>query len=65
MLDDIQPDTRPSADRKMTVTWRFLADGKPCGIWDYRKSYEARGELSTFGPDESFTELFGKAYTPL
>jgi hypothetical protein len=49
----------------MTVTWRFLADGKPCGIWDYRKSYEARGELSTFGPDESFTELFGKAYTPL
>jgi hypothetical protein len=65
MLPDIQPDTRPSADRKVSIAWRFLADGKPCGIWDYRQSYELRGELSTFGPDEVFTALFNHAYTRL
>jgi hypothetical protein len=64
MLPDIQPDTRPSADRKVTILWRFLADDKPCGIWNYRRGYEVLGELSTFGPDGVFDRLFGKAYAP-
>lgn len=65
MLHNIHPDSRPSSDRKVTLMWRFLADGKPCGIWNYRQSYEVRGELSTFGPDEIFGTLFGNAYTSL
>ncbi|MEO6750847.1 MAG: hypothetical protein ABIZ04_02810 [Opitutus sp.] len=65
MLPDISPDTRPSADRKVTITWRFLADGNPCGIWNYRRSHEVLGELSTFGPDGVFNTLFERAYTPL
>ena len=64
MLPDIQPDTRPSADLKVTIMWRFFANAKPCGIWNYRWSYEVRGELSTFGPDGVFDTFFGKAYAP-
>jgi hypothetical protein len=64
VLPGIQPDTRPSADRKITTMWRFIADGKPCGIWNYRRCYEVRGELSTFGPDGVFDSLFEKAYAP-
>ena len=65
MLSDIEPDSRPTADRKVSITWRFLANGKPCGIWNYRRSHEMRGELSTFGPDEILRALFGKAYSPI
>ncbi|HWA09499.1 MAG TPA: hypothetical protein VG838_08630 [Opitutaceae bacterium] len=65
LLSGIQPETRPSADRKVTTTWRFLADGNACGIWNYRRSYELRGELSTFGPDGVLATLFGQAYAPL
>jgi len=65
MLPDISPDTRTSCDRKATITWRFLADGKLCGIWNYRKSYEVLNELSTYGPDEVFTAIFNQAYTVL
>lgn len=65
MLPDISPDTRASGDQKVTITWRFLANGKPCGIWNYRRSHEILGELSTFGPDEIFAALFEKAYTAL
>ena len=65
MLPDISPDTRPSADRKITIMWRFLANGKPCGIWNYRKSYEVLDELSAFGPDEVFNTLFEQTYSPL
>lgn len=65
MLPDIAPDTRASGDRKVTIAWRFLANGEPCGIWNYRRSHEILSELSTFGPDEVFTALFGKAYTTL
>ena len=61
-LPGIQPDTRPSADRKVTILWRFSANAKPCGIWNYHRSYEVRGELSTFGPDGILETLFGKAY---
>jgi hypothetical protein len=64
-LPEIAQDNRPSADRKVTLTWRFLADGIPCAVWDYRRSYEIRRELSTFGPDRIFAELFGPAYTSL
>jgi len=64
MLPGIQPDTRPSADRKVTIMWRFSANAKPFGIWNYRRSYEVRGELSTFGPDGVFITLFGNAYAP-
>ena len=65
MLPGVQPDTLPSANGKVTMMWRFLADGKPCGIWNYRTSYEMRRELSTFGPDEILATLFGEAYAPL
>lgn len=65
VLPDIKPDPRPSANGKVTIMWRFLANGKPCGIWDYRGSHEVRGELSTFGPDEAFAALFGHAYARL
>ena len=64
VLAGIQPDTRPSADRKVTLMWRFRIDGQPFGIWNYRTSYEVRDELSTFGPDEIVTTLFGRAYRP-
>lgn len=64
-LPDVAQDNRPSGDRKTTVTWRFKADGVPCAIWDYRRSYELRRELSTFGPDRIFTDLFGEAYVSL
>jgi len=64
-LPGIEPDTRPSADRKVTLMWRFLADGQPCGLWNYRMTLETRGELSTFGPDGILTTLFGQAYAPL
>lgn len=65
MLPHISPDTRPSADRKVTIIWRFLANGTPCGIWNYRKSPETLSELSTFGPDEVFNILFRQGYAPL
>ena len=65
ILPDISPDTRPSSDRKVRIAWRFLANGKPCGIWNYRTSHEVLGELSTFGPDGIFDTLFGKAYATL
>ncbi len=64
MLPNVQPDTRPSADRKVTIMWRFIANGELCGIWNYRRSYEVLGELSTFGPDTVFESLFAKAYEP-
>ena len=65
ILAGIEPDSRPTADRKVSITWRFLADGKPCGIWNYRRSHEMSGELSTFGPDEIFQTFFGNAYSPI
>ena len=65
MLPGVQPDTRPSADGKVTIMWRFFADGEPCGIWSYRTSFEVRHELSTFGSDEVLATLFGDAYSPL
>ena len=65
MLSAVEPDSRPTADRKVSITWRFIAIGKTCGIWNYRRSHEMRGELSTFGPDEIFQTLFGKAYWPI
>jgi hypothetical protein len=65
LLPEIQPDTRTSANHKITLMWRFLADGKHCGVWNYRHGYELRGEFSTFGPDAAFETLFGNAYKSL
>jgi len=65
MLPGIQPDTRPSANHKISLMWRFLADGIPCGIWNYRQGYELRREYSTFGPEAAFETLFGNAYKSL
>ena len=62
MLPGIQPDTRPSANHKISLMWRFLAAGKLCGV---RPGYELRSEFSTFGPDAAFETLFGKAYKSL
>lgn len=34
LLPGIQPDTRTSANHKVTLMWRFLVDGKLCGVWN-------------------------------
>jgi hypothetical protein len=49
----IDPVNEGSSDGKVTVEWRFLADGEPCGIWDYKGA-----RWSTFGPHEVFAQLF-------
>lgn len=64
-LAGIKPDSRCTADQKVSLSWRFLADGRLCGIWDYRRSYRLRGELSTYGDNKVFAELFGSAYSAL
>lgn len=46
---------------KVKYSWGFKADGKRCGIWDYKGS-EKWGEFSTYGPDEVFKTLFGDNY---
>ena len=39
-------------DGKVSHTWDFFADDRPCSIWDYR------GRLwSAFGPREVFEQL--------
>jgi hypothetical protein len=63
-LPDIQPDSGPPAEQNVTIMWWFSENAKPCGIWNCRRGYETRGELSTFGPDGVFDTLFGKAYAP-
>lgn len=50
----------PTADKKVTMEWAFLANGELCGIWDYRG-----GRFSTYGPGGIFRILFGKAYSSL
>lgn len=49
---NIEPE-RGSDDGKVSLFWRFYADGKPCGIWDYRGA-----RWSTDGPREVFERLF-------
>ena len=46
---------------KVVNSWRFIADGNECAIWDYKGSHEW-GQFSTFGPDYVFEELFGTNY---
>jgi len=43
---------------KVVNSWGFTADGKRCGIWDYKGSQKYKS-FSTFGPREVFVELFG------
>lgn len=47
------PNVRDDPD-KVKHSWGFLADGEPCGIWDYRGR-----RWSTYGPPEIFRQLFG------
>jgi hypothetical protein len=54
LLPGIQTDTRTSANHKITLMWRFLADEKRCEVWNYRKGNELRSEFSMFGPDAAF-----------
>ena len=49
---------RHNIEGKTDMEWRFLADGKPCAIWDMKGS-SRNGTWSTFGPAEVFTALFG------
>lgn len=46
---------------KVKHSWGFKADGKQCGIWDYKGS-NSWGTFSTYGPDEVFRKLFGDKY---
>lgn len=41
-----------SGDGKSTNTWKFIADGKECSIWDYKGV-----RWSGYGPKEVFVEL--------
>jgi hypothetical protein len=50
----------PTADKKVTMEWAFLANGQLCGIWDYRGA-----RFSTYGPAQVFETLFGEAYSSL
>lgn len=47
---------------KVKHSWGFTADGKQCGIWDYKGS-NGWGTFSTYGPDEVFRTLFGDKYS--
>lgn len=38
---------------KVTMSWGFVIDGEPCGIWDY-KGYR----WSTYGPIQKIHALF-------
>jgi hypothetical protein len=38
---------------KVRHSWGFKADGKECGIWDYKGS-----RWSTYGPKAVFNQLF-------
>lgn len=46
------PDAGKSGDGKCQHTWRFLADGQECAVWDYK------GERwSGYGPKDVFERL--------
>lgn len=45
---------------KVEFSWGFTADGKQCGIWDWKGSHHS-GTFSAFGPREVFVTLFGSA----
>jgi len=47
---------------KVVNSWGFLADGVPCGIWDYKGSHKA-GQFSTDGPAAVFKSLFGDKWS--
>ena len=32
----VQPDTDDIDADKQTMEWRFIVNGKPCAIWDYK-----------------------------
>ena len=47
---------------KVVNSWGFLADGVPCGIWDYKGSHRD-GQFSTDGPASVFKALFGDKWS--
>lgn len=47
-----KPNVKDDPDR-VRYSWGFKADGKVCGIWDYRGN-----RWSTYGPQEVFDKLF-------
>ncbi len=54
------PNMANDADGKTTHVWGFLVEGEPepFAIWDYRGSYEPRGEWSAFGDASVLRTLF-------
>ena len=49
----------PTSAGKITDEWRFTVNGRLCGVWNYRRSYELRGEFSAYGPRALLTAVFG------
>lgn len=47
----------PQDGAKVVNEWRFMADGQPCAIWDYKGSHHL-GAFSAWGPRGVFDLLF-------
>lgn len=43
---------------KVKHSWGFTANGKVCGIWEYKDSHKY-GNFSFCGPMETMIEIFG------
>ena len=54
----------PSGDGKVTMEWRFYADGNECAIWDYKGSAQDK-QFSCYGPANIFKSLFGGDYSSM
>lgn len=52
-----------SGDGKVTIEWRFQADGVDCAIWDYKGSAKY-DQYSAYMPATIGQALFGAAYNP-
>ena len=51
-----------SYDSKVTVEWRFHAEGVPCAIWDYKGSAK-ENQYSVYMPAVIGQSLFGSNFT--
>jgi hypothetical protein len=50
----------PDDPHKVVNSWRFLIDGHPCAVWDYKGSHK-QGLFSAYGPADKLRAVFGDA----
>lgn len=55
------PPNKEDDHDKVTASWAFEMNDHKCAIWDYKGSL-GHNEVSTFGSDEVFNELFAHKY---